>query len=630
MALNNKKIFAFAGTILLSVIGFGTVSAPAHAADCPFPVADQTANDHPKDSIHLISPVLTDENSIHRTDFEGQFTLDCDWFGVGMQFHQVYVPYGLRTTFTFHAATPAGAPLANTQVKLRANKGYSHSNADVRVNGLKARVAQDNSSEGGSALAKTDVNGNVSFVIASPDDCTAYGGTLPTAPESLTSDTPNDVTGHPTEDCYSQFLPEITGEKTDAADFVEIHYYDAVAYATTGALGTDGNLLGGDITTTYTNKAAGIGATLKIASSANWTSTSIDGVSVKVNDIVLVKNQAAALQNGIYTVTSVGAVGNKTDFVLTRDKSNDEPVELDGTHPAYKDPVTQANVAAVPGESTVVISGAVNQGQTWGVTTIFGDNDTVGAVSIDWAKTSSADVPDSVATSVLTPLLNDSNSISGGGVTQSYALVGSKMVVAVQAIGSNGTWARNLPVNVRINLANSGANALISAGIVGNTASGGATTLSNADATKTADDQLVLSGTTDAFGIVTFELDNSDTEGEARPATPTSPVPVVGAKFTKLIAEVGGITNTGNAVELHYYKQSLPITVSASASGKKVSVTIKNAIGKRFTVTITGLKKLTVTPTKATQVFTYTVTKGVKTVTVSADGRTLTKKFTIK
>jgi hypothetical protein len=59
-------------------------------------------------------------------------------------------------------------------------------------------------------------------------------------------------------------------------------------------------------------------------------------------------------------------------------------------------------------------------------------------------------------------------------------------------------------------------------------------------------------------------------------------------------------------------------------------VTIKNAIGKRFTVTITGLKKVYVKPTKATQVYTYTVTKGSKTVSVSADGRTLTKKFSIK
>jgi hypothetical protein len=228
-------------------------------------------------------------------------------------------------------------------------------------------------------------------------------------------------------------------------------------------------------------------------------------------------------------------------------------------------------------------------------------------------------------------LLNDTNSISGGGVTQSYALVGSKMVVAVQAMGSTGAWARNLPVNVRINLANSGANALISAGIVGNTASGGATTLSNVDATKTTDDQLVLSGTTDAFGIVTFELDNSDTAGEAAPATPTSQVPVVGAKFTKLIAEVGGITNTGNAFELHYYKVTPLVTsITATASGKKISVVIKNAIGKTSTVTITGLKKATVKPTKATQTYVYTVTKGAKTVVVSSNGIKLTKRFTIK
>jgi hypothetical protein len=125
-------------------------------------------------------------------------------------------------------------------------------------------------------------------------------------------------------------------------------------------------------------------------------------------------------------------------------------------------------------------------------------------------------------------------------------------------------------------------------------------------------------------------LDNSDTTGGPVPATKTTPVPNPGVKFAKVFAELTGATTAGNSVEFHYYKPALPITVSATAAGKKISVTIKNAIGKSFQVTVTGLKKVTVKPTKATQVYTYTVTKGSKTVTVSADGRTLTKKFTIK
>jgi len=471
MNLTSKKLGALVATALLSIVGVGAISAPARAADCPYAVADQSDNDHPKDTIRLISPVLTDDNSIHRYDFESQFTVDCDWFGVGMHFNQVYVPFGLRTSLTYHAANAAGAPLANTVVTLRANKGYSNSNAAVRVNGIKARPAPANASDGANVQATTDVNGNVTFVVSSPDDCTTYGGKLPDAPLHLDSDTPNDKNADPTTDCYSQLLPSITGEKTDTADFVELHYFDSSAL-------------------TY----------------------------------------------------------NATEVSLA----------------------------------------------------------------------------------LLAPTLDGTNAISGNGVVQTYSPLASKQIIAFQATKENGSYARNQAVSVRINLANSGANAKISAGIVGNSALGSATTLSNVDSTKTTQDQLVLTGTTDAFGVVTFTLNNSDLNGEAQPATRTSPVPVSGGTFAKVFAELTGVTTMGNAVEFHYYKPALPITVSATAAGKKISVTIKNAIGKRFTVTVTGLKKVTVKPTKATQVYTYTVTKGSKTVTVSADGRTLTKKFLIK
>jgi len=305
----------------------------------------------------------------------------------------------------------------------------------------------------------------------SPDDCTAYGGMLPKAPKSLDADTPHDVTTDPMQDCYSQLLPEITGEKTDSADFVELHYFD--------------------------------------------------------------------------------------------------PTGLD-------------------------------------------------------------DSTDSANISLLAPALSESNAIMGDGVVQAYAPVASKQIIAFQATKEDGSWARNAAVTVRINLGASGANAMIAAGIVGNASRGASTTLAYSDPSKTADDQLVLTGTTDAFGTVTFTLNNLDTSGEPAPASATAPVPVSGAKFSKIAVELTGKDNMGSALEIHYYKPAPPITVSASASGKKISITIKNAIGKTFSVSITGLRKATVKPTKATQIYTYTVTKGTKTVTVSADGRTLTKKFTIK
>lgn len=471
MKLNTKKLGAFAATLALSLVGVGAITSPARAADCPYPVSDPTSNDNPKANIRLVSPTLTDSNSIRRYDFEGQFTQDCDWFGVGMRFNQVYVPFGLNSVLTFQATTPAGVPLVNQKVTLRANKGYSSSNANIRVNGIKARPAPSNAADGASVTGYTDSNGMVSFHITSPDDCEAYGGVLPAAPLKLDSDTPNDRNANPMTDCYSQLLPSINGEKLDSADFVELHYFDpsALTYGT-------------------------------------------DEAEIKL----------------------------------------------------------------------------------------------------------------------LAPFLDDANSIAGDGVVQAYVPVATKQIVAFQALKPDGSWARNVDVRVRINLANSGATAKVSGGLVGNTANGASTVLTPADPLKTAEDQLVLTGKTDAFGIVTFQLSNLDTVAPAPPATKTTPVPTEGAKFARVFAEVLGKPSTGSALELHYFKPVPPTSITIAASGRKITVTINNAVGKTSTVSITGRAKATLKPTVAKKVLTYAVAKGVRKVTVTANGKTVTKTFTIR
>lgn len=76
---------------------------------------------------------------------------------------------------------------------------------------------------------------------------------------------------------------------------------------------------------TYNNGAAGVGATLTRGSAG--TLGTIDGVtSFSVGDSILVKNQAAQLQNGVYIVTDAGG---GTAYVLTRKTTSDETVELD-------------------------------------------------------------------------------------------------------------------------------------------------------------------------------------------------------------------------------------------------------------------------------------------------------------
>ena len=73
-------------------------------------------------------------------------------------------------------------------------------------------------------------------------------------------------------------------------------------------VGTTANLVG-----TYSNGTAGVGATFTITATGVLT---IDGVTTVLNDRVLVAFQSAPAQNGIYFVSTAGAIG--VSAILTR------------------------------------------------------------------------------------------------------------------------------------------------------------------------------------------------------------------------------------------------------------------------------------------------------------------------
>ena len=82
-----------------------------------------------------------------------------------------------------------------------------------------------------------------------------------------------------------------------------IHFHEAVDLATTAALPAN----------TYNNGTSGVGATL--TANANG-ALSVDSTLTVVGNRILVKNQAAGAQNGVYVVTQVGSAG--APYILTR------------------------------------------------------------------------------------------------------------------------------------------------------------------------------------------------------------------------------------------------------------------------------------------------------------------------
>ena len=96
---------------------------------------------------------------------------------------------------------------------------------------------------------------------------------------------------------------------------------------------------------TYNNGTLGVGATL----TGNATGTlTVDGHLVATNDRILVKDEGAPANNGIYVCTTAGAVG--VAYVLTRSTDMDQASEIKGAY-------------------TFITDSSVNAGTSWVVTT---------------------------------------------------------------------------------------------------------------------------------------------------------------------------------------------------------------------------------------------------------------------
>jgi hypothetical protein len=121
----------------------------------------------------------------------------------------------------------------------------------------------------------------------------------------------------------------ITGmsSPTNPTDVANKSYVDAavqgLSFKETVSASTTANL-----TATYANGTAGVGATL--TNSGTQVAFATDGYTASLNDRILVKNQTSQLQNGIYTVTTLGS--GSTNWVLTRSTDTNTPASLVGAY----------------------------------------------------------------------------------------------------------------------------------------------------------------------------------------------------------------------------------------------------------------------------------------------------------
>lgn len=115
---------------------------------------------------------------------------------------------------------------------------------------------------------------------------------------------------------------------------------------------------------TYNNGASGVGATLTGVATGELT---VDGSVVALNDIILVKDEVTAANNGIYVCTTAGALG--VAYVLTRS-------------------VNMNQAAEIPGAFCFVEDGTVNDGA--GFVVADAGPFTIGTTAINWTQFSGA------------------------------------------------------------------------------------------------------------------------------------------------------------------------------------------------------------------------------------------------
>ena len=227
--------------------------------------------------------------------------------------------YNTAETLTFAGGSGMQAVITDNTVTINAT-GLTNSNLSGSAAISNANLANPTTTLGNSTLtlgaATTDITGLTSLVI---DDITINGQTLSTSASN------KDIVMSP----HGTGTVTVPSGYEDRSGFGDTSLANK-AYVDQVAQGLDAKpsvraATTANLSATYSNGTAGVGATLTASSNGALT---LDGVSPVVNDRILVKDQSTAAQNGIYVVTTVG--DGSSAFVLTRATPEDQPAELSG------------------------------------------------------------------------------------------------------------------------------------------------------------------------------------------------------------------------------------------------------------------------------------------------------------
>ena len=228
--------------------------------------------------------------------------------------------YNTAETLTFTGGSGIDTAVTDNEVTVTA-AGITNSNLSGSAGITNANLANPTLTLGSTTLTlgatTTDVAGLTSLVI---DSITINGATVSTSAGNT------DIVMSP----HGTGTVTVPSGYEDRAGFTTNSLANK-AYVDQVAQGLDAKpstrvATTANLSATYSNGTAGVGATL--TNSGSQAAFAVDGVTPSAGDRVLVKDQTAAAQNGIYVVTTVG--DGSSNWVLTRATPEDQPAELSG------------------------------------------------------------------------------------------------------------------------------------------------------------------------------------------------------------------------------------------------------------------------------------------------------------
>ena len=232
---------------------------------------------------------------------------------------------------------------------------------------------------------------------------------------------------------------------------------------------------------TYNNGTAGVGATL--TNSGTQAALVIDGITLSVNDRVLIYTQTNAAHNGVYTVTDVGS--GSTNWVLTRATDADSFGE-------------GSNLSLDQGSYFFVTSGNTGAGESYVCTTV--GTITFGTTAINFTQFSAT--KEYLAGTGLT-LTNATFSITNTGTAGTYGSASTVPVLTTNAQGQV-TGVTNTAIAISASSITSGVLPIANGGTGASDAAAARTALGAGDVSLTGTQTLTNKTLTDPAIIGTI------------------------------------------------------------------------------------------------------------------------------